>query len=105
MNNHYHLVIEVKNTKNWNDKQVFSAWRGLYQLPMLADRFMKGEFMSKGELKVIDQLASEYRMRLMDLSWFMKCLNEYIAHMANKEDNCTGHFYNLHPCKFRYAPP
>ena len=49
--------------------------------------------MSKGELIVVDQLASEYRKRLMDLSWFMKCLNEYIAHMANKEDNCTGHFW------------
>lgn len=97
--------MKLKIPKTGVINKSVSAWRGLYQLPMLADRFMKGEFMSKGELKVVDQLASEYRMRLMDLSWFMKCLNEYIAHMANKEDNCTGHFYNLHPCKFRYAPP
>ncbi|WP_432277216.1 transposase [Glaciecola petra] len=35
----------------------------------------------------------EYRSRLSDLSWFMKYLNEYIARRANKEDDCTGHFW------------
>ena len=93
MSNHYHLVIKVNSSRDWSDKQVLSAWAGLYKLPMLSERFMKGEFMSKGELIVIDQLASEYRKRLMDLSWFMKCLNEHIAHMANREDNCTGCFW------------
>ena len=93
MSNHYHLVIEVKSTKGWSDKQVLSAWAQLYQLPMVCDRFMKGEFLSKGELIVVDQLASEYRKRLMNLSWFMKCLNEHIAIIANKEDGCTGSFW------------
>ena len=87
MSNHYHLVIKVNSSRDWSDKQVLSAWAGLYKLPMLSERFMKGE------LIVIDQLASEYRKRLMDLSWFMKCLNEHIAHMANREDNCTGCFW------------
>ena len=93
MSNHYHLVIEVKSTKGWSDKQVLSAWAQLYRLPMVCDRFMKGEFLSKGELIVVDQLASEYRKRLMNLSWFMKCLNEHIAIIANKEDDCTGSFW------------
>jgi hypothetical protein len=29
-------------------------------------------------------------MRLYDISWLIRDLNEYIAREANKEDKCTG---------------
>jgi len=34
-----------------------------------------------------------YRNRLMNISWFMRLLNQSIATQPNQEDNCTGHFW------------
>ena len=33
------------------------------------------------------------RKRLSSLRWFMKCLKEPLARIANKQDGCTGAFF------------
>lgn len=35
---------------------------------------------------------AERRMRLSSVSWFMRCMSEVIARMANAEDECTSRF-------------
>ena len=45
------------------------------------------------DYETLNRLIEQYRNRLGDLGWFMKCLNEPIARQANKEDGCTGHFW------------
>lgn len=38
-------------------------------------------------------IVEMYRSRLMNLSWFMRCMNEPIARRANREDEVSGHFW------------
>lgn len=39
------------------------------------------------------EIVADWRERLFDLGWFMKCLNEYLARRANEEDCCKGRFW------------
>ncbi|MFT6103482.1 MAG: hypothetical protein ACJA2B_001937 [Candidatus Endobugula sp.] len=43
--------------------------------------------------ELLNRLIEQYRNRLGNLGWFMRYLNEPIARKANKEDGCTGHFW------------
>ncbi len=93
MSNHYHLVLKINSTDDWDNKQVFAYWSQLCQLPKVCQDFMKNEVQSKPVLALVYLLADKYRKRLMSISWFMKMLNEYIARQANLEDKVTGSFW------------
>ena len=93
MNNHFHIVLKVNSTDEWNATQVLMTWCSLYSLPVLCDRYLKGEIETEAELRRVKVYVAEYRSRLMSVSWYMKAINEYVARMANEEDKCTGHFW------------
>jgi len=95
MSNHYHVVLHVdeKQAEQWSDKEVIKRWYKLFNGNMLINRFKKGETTTKAELDAANDIIEEWRKRLSNISWFMRCLNESIAREANKEDNCTGRFW------------
>ncbi len=93
MSNHYHIVLKVSENKTWTIDQSLRTWNKLYSLPYLCEKYLRGEIRTKAEHRQVKKMAKKYRKRLMNISWFMKCLNEYIAVKANAEDNCKGHFW------------
>ena len=95
MTNHYHLVVRVDTAKAkcWSKLEVLQHWQMLFHLPALVERELTEESNSENERQIIDSIIEKYRDRLCDISWFMRCLNEHIARLANAEDECTGRFW------------
>ncbi|MFT6348960.1 MAG: REP element-mobilizing transposase RayT [Psychromonas sp.] len=95
MSNHYHLVLHVNELENseLTDEEVCLRWSRLYSMPTLVSRWQAGGGLSEGELLMVKTVINRWRERLMDISWFMRSINEFIARKANKEDDCAGRFW------------
>jgi REP element-mobilizing transposase RayT len=80
MSNHYHVVLQLRPTESdaWSDEDVVERWKMLYSAP--------DEGVEAAQIAI-------WRERLGNLSWFMRCLNEPLARLANKEDQCKGRFW------------
>ena len=95
MSNHIHLVVKLcpEQVDDLSDEQVIHRWTCLYKGPLLVQKWVNGETLPPLERDAVGDCIAIFRDRLASLSWFMKCLNEPIARQANKEDGCTGHFW------------
>ncbi|MFT4919760.1 MAG: hypothetical protein ACI8RU_002386 [Zhongshania aliphaticivorans] len=100
MANHLHLVVKLSPdvANDWSDREVLERWTSLFKGPFLVQQYLKGVELPAPEQQVLNEIISIYRQRLANLGWFMKCLNEPIARMANKEDGCRGHFWEARYC-------
>ena len=98
MDNHFHL--ETRNRSDLNlkltDREVIDRWINIYRPRLSTSKKVSEDVkMENHKLKILedsDRMA-ELRIRLSNLSWFMKALKEYIARKANKEDGGKGHFW------------
>ncbi|WP_448218377.1 transposase [Endozoicomonas sp. 2B-B] len=95
MSNHYHVVLHIneKPAREWGRDEILSRWTRLFTGLLLVQRYLAADQLSHSELTRVDEFAEEYRNRLTNISWFMRCLNEYLAREANQEDDCKGRFW------------
>ena len=95
MSNHYHLVLRIdqKQAAQWSKREVAERWLRLFTGTELARRWLELDSLPDPEYEQLSKEIDTWRQRLFDLSWFMRCLNEPIARMANQEDRCTGRFW------------
>ncbi|SBT18846.1 hypothetical protein MGA5115_03007 [Marinomonas gallaica] len=95
MSNHTHLVlfIDGETAKNWTADEVLQRWHSIHKGTMITQQYMLQGQVPDYLQPLLDATVESYRQRLMDISWFLRELNENIARQANFEDQCTGRFW------------
>jgi REP element-mobilizing transposase RayT len=95
MHNHLNLVLHAdsEQVNNWSTLDVLTRWHTLFKGTILTCKYQREQSLTKFEMEIVEETAQVYKQRLIDISWFMRALNEPIARQANKEDKCTGHFW------------
>jgi hypothetical protein len=94
MGNHLHVILGTDPglVSSWTNEEVARRWLTIFPGP-------GGKRGQPPEDAAILALCQDpvrlvvCRSRLSDVSWFMRCLNEPIARRANREDDCTGRFW------------
>ena len=92
MSNHFHLVLETDPSApwQWSDEEVARRWLSLSTKVHDKDDPLDTRIAS---LAAQPERLTVLRQRLGSLSWFMRCLKEPIARKANREDQCSGRFW------------
>ncbi len=87
MSNHFHVVLRVDQDRaaELSDEAVLRRTAKLFPFVAQSVRALATSPQKK-HLAVL-------RSRLTDISWFMRIINEHVARRANKEDRCTGRFW------------
>ena len=95
LDSHLHVLarLDPEVAKTWSDEEVAKRWGKLY--PPRNRRREKLPISEKWLQKRVKdpKWIAKTRERLQSLSWFMKCLKEPLARLANREDDCDGAFF------------
>ena len=95
LSNHYHVVLHVDQLRadSLSDLEVIARWHRLYKGPNVIKKYLSEGPLTELEMEAVRQTVALWREQLTNISRFMGNLNESIARRANKEDDCTGRFW------------
>lgn len=104
MANHVQVIVRLDRSvaMEWSALAVARRWLSVYPRKYLSD----GTPILPSEPEIVSAAkdpvqVGKWRLRLADLGWFMKAFKEPIARRANREDGCTGAFWEG---RFHSAP-
>ncbi len=103
MSNHLHLILKTdpEAALALTDQEIARRWMQLYpaELQRRKQATDTPAEARRVETEYVQSIIADHRKiarwrtRLASISWFNKLLKEPIARRANREDNCTGHFW------------
>ena len=96
LSNHLHSLLHTnpEAAKQWSATQIARRWLELFPGPAgRRPRYSQAFLTAVRDLARDRERIEVLRERLSSLSWFMRCLCEPIARRANREDDCTGRFW------------
>jgi REP element-mobilizing transposase RayT len=95
LSNHVHLVLRNRPdvVAAWSDEEVALRWLRVFPGRQLDEQLAEPTENDVRTLAGKAERIAEIRLRLSDISWFMRALSEPIARMANKQDEVTGRFW------------
>ena len=96
LSNHHHQLLRSRPdvVASWSDTEVARRW--LMICPVRKNKDGEPRPPTKSELDSIrknPERLKEIRLRLSDVSWWMRLINQRVAQQANKEDDAKGRFF------------
>jgi hypothetical protein len=96
LSNHYHLMLRSRPdvVATWDDSEVARRW--LMICPHRKNKDGTPHEPNQQELRAIlncKERLAEIRLRLSDISWWMRLLDQRIARRCNDEDEAKGRFF------------
>jgi len=95
MSNHMHLILRNRPdvVSKWSDQEVAIRWLRVFPGRRLEEHLAEPTESDVQMLVNQPERLAVIRERLSDISWFMRASSEPIARMANRQDDCTGRFW------------
>jgi hypothetical protein len=97
LSNHLHVVLRNRPdvAARWTDKEVARRWLAITHLVKSKDGELKEISAGQIAIEMADpERGAELRKRLADPSFFMATLCEHVARRSNREDGCSGSFWD-----------